>query len=402
MQELDDNFLAQFHEVLLRRSSFLKECTDNGLEITDDRLSFYEQLGLVRPMAVDEEEKFYSPFQLLRICVIERCIDRSLERTRFVRDENGHLAQELPFQINKTLDLNRDFILHQDDEFYRIVALLHHLEPFYCDTFSITTSLVNLGFDRRGYQDPSWLVEKRKSGIAKEIIAAQSLGIELIRQWQSHISSIVEDIDPLANWYHLLRNFGQQDRQKIKRLKGPAALARLFYRMEEILRGVIEDVTQEKVLNPYDIRDLRGGSWRIARDEQDQEIACSKCGKKPVWLRTLHARHQEKIMCQECTKDYFHDVDESQKSSGIRSNDPTGGRKTQSISTQTPLLCDNPGCKKILIKGLNEGFIVDETPSGLLAVDLEYGEMLIRIKCKSCGKVTMRDISIGWDTSPNS
>lgn len=408
MKTTNEAFLSKFHNALLSKSRFVKACIENGLEITELRLSFYEQEGLMCPIAVYEDETFYSPFQLFRIYILEDYVSRSLSKIHFIQNEDGVLIQKSPFEIKRVFDLNRDNILYRDEDFYRIVSILHHIQPFYSNPYTITSYLRELTLNPRDLEDPNWFVEKRRSGFIKEVIESHSVDAESIRFWQQRISSAAEDIDPLDRWYHLLRNLGPQDKQKLKWLHGSAKFAQFLYRMEEVLRGALEDLVKEKTLNPSDIRDLTGGSWRIAKDEKGEEIPCIKCGMKPVELRSLATRHQGSIMCRNCTREFFFEMDESQDEGTIRSRDPNGNRKPKYVEAQTPLICDNVMCgkdlskqvpRKTIAKCLNEGLVIDETRGGLLAIELLYGEMTLRIKCGACKHITMRDISIGWDTS---
>ena len=399
----NQSFLLGFGSVLKDAKSFSNLCEENGMILTKNYLPFYEQEGFLRPIAIDNDASFYSPFQIYRIYLLEHCIEYSLRNVRFSANKKGTLIQRSPIKIKRILDVNRDTFLHRDEEFYKLISFLHHAEPFYSESFSVTDYLVNMGFDLHSPDNDKWIRDKKKSGIGLELMELHSIDVDSLRWWQSNISMNAHNIDPLANWYHLPRNFGRQDKQKIKRLKGHATLAQTLYRMEEILRRVILDVAKEKIMNPLDITDGRGGSWRIARDEKGEEVACSVCHVKPVWLKTLHAQHQKDITCSDCTIDFFQALDAaaSKKDSAIHSSDPHGIRKEQKPSPpQTPLLCDNEKCRKILLKGLNEATIIDDTQSALLAIEVYYGEFLLRIKCKSCGSVTARDISIGWDTSP--
>lgn len=407
MKTLNKDFLDKFHKVLLERTKFIRVAAENGLAITEPRLSFYEQEEWMRPIAIHDNKKFYSLFQLFRIYTLEYFIDESLRRVDFARDESGKLFQATPLEIKQILDRNRKGILQYDDgddEFYNIINILHHLEPFYSRSLvSITDHLEELGFDANDPQASTWFRDKRDSGIAQEVLTAHPIELDTLRKWQRTIASRATNIDPLAEWYHFLRNFGSQDRQKLKRLKGFASLAQHFYGMEETLRGIIEDIWKEKILNPHDIKDLRGGSWRIAVNDNGEELPCNKCGTKPVKLHSAAARHQDNVLCQDCMSAYFREMDETTaiQTNGLHSA-PSEKHTSENISARTPLLCSNKMCGRLLLKGLNEGFILDSTLSGLLAVELIYGELVLRVKCKKCGEVTLRDISIGWDTSSGS
>jgi hypothetical protein len=70
---------------------------------------------------------------------------------------------------------------------------------------------------------------------------------------------IGNSIDPLKNWFMLLK---LMKRSAIKRLEGKALLAQDYYTLAYILSFFIHELTGEKMLDPDDMNDGRGGEWK--------------------------------------------------------------------------------------------------------------------------------------------
>lgn len=85
--------------------------------------------------------------------------------------------------------------------------------------------------------------------------------LEELKKLQKRTARDARWIDPLANWYSLIRFVSVDQRAK---LKGNALLAQTLYAMEEMLRLFYHDLTDERLFAPDESR-LGGGRISMAK-----------------------------------------------------------------------------------------------------------------------------------------
>ena len=100
----------------------------------------------------------------------------------------------------------------------------------------------------------------QKRIIPKEIVSALGLKAEEIKEYRGRIGSYGQHIDPLENWYDLIKYIKYAKRQK---LKGKALLAQDFYIISDMLALLLEDLTGEKQLETGSISDTMQGRGNV-------------------------------------------------------------------------------------------------------------------------------------------
>ena len=96
----------------------------------------------------------------------------------------------------------------------------------------------------------------QKRIIPKEIVSALGLEAKDIDYYRGSIGDYGLSIDPLENWYDLIKYIKYAERQK---LKGKALLAQDFYLISDMLALLLEDLTGEKPLETGSISDTMQG-----------------------------------------------------------------------------------------------------------------------------------------------
>lgn len=388
MQKQTDSAFKPLLSVLQSEKKFIETANKLGLTVSKDRLDYYKNIELLLPVYSHEGRDLFSPFQIYVLYLIEEILRRTLFREKNFDKAVSH---------KEALESNKEWIAERCDGFEALLPFLHRLEPLYFNNFTITEYLyAKLGVTPRIGKLPEgrWWNKLRESGLPTQEMDGLTLTVKELELWRDRIGGLAHDLDPMEKWYHLVQNIRLNNYQKMQQLKGSAALAQLLYRMEIILRGALSDITSKDYLNPHDVYDLSGGAWRQARNEKGHKRGCYMCGKIDVTARTLDARRQEYFLCNQCAEQHINDVFNSVKPKSNQ-NTQTGTR----ISPATPLMCSNPKCNKALLHDLHEATILDKTNFGILFVELNYGEMVVVVKCVTCGHTTRRDIEVGWDIS---
>ena len=96
----------------------------------------------------------------------------------------------------------------------------------------------------------------QKRSIPKEIVSALGLETEEIEDYRGLIGGYGRSIDPLNDWYDLIKYITYGKRQK---LKGKALLAQDFYLISDMLALLLEDLTGEKQLETGSLDDTMRG-----------------------------------------------------------------------------------------------------------------------------------------------
>lgn len=378
--------------VLLDEKRFLKLAKESGLTVEKERFLLYKNLGCISPVHSNEGIELYSPFQLYTLYLIEE----SMRRT-FSKVKTDQLTS-----VEKLVQHNREWITDRIAGMASVLVFAHRLEPVYFNHFTATEHFYRLiGVEPRFASIPTgdWTKKLRDAGVASDEMLKLGLTVDDIERWCAKLEWAAHDIDPVEKWYHLVQNIRKDDYQKIRQLKGSAALAQHLYRLEEILRGALGDITGKKYLNPHDSRDLSGGSWRIARTPgESSPILCKMCGKNEVEMKTLDSRRQTEFLCGPCLEQYISDLLEVsvKPTQGVYVSDPQKKAKLENIASRASWTCS--GCNKILLKSLHDSLGIDKGPMGLLIFEVPYGKLKLYKKCV-CGEVNRREIQTGFDLS---
>ncbi|KAF5437574.1 hypothetical protein C5S35_03365 [Candidatus Methanophagaceae archaeon] len=100
----------------------------------------------------------------------------------------------------------------------------------------------------------------QKRIIPKAIVGSLGLEAEEINDYRGLIGIHGLSIDPLKNWYDLIKYIHYDKRQK---LKGKALLAQDFYLISDMLALLLEDLTGEKPLETGSISDTMQGRGKV-------------------------------------------------------------------------------------------------------------------------------------------
>ncbi|CAD6491412.1 MAG: hypothetical protein CHKLHMKO_00120 [Candidatus Argoarchaeum ethanivorans] len=100
----------------------------------------------------------------------------------------------------------------------------------------------------------------QKKIIPKEIVIALGLETEKIKEHRGRIGIYGLSIDPLRDWYDLIKYINYDKRQK---LKGNALLAQDFYLISDMLALFLEDLTGEKQRETGSILDALEGRGKV-------------------------------------------------------------------------------------------------------------------------------------------
>lgn len=378
--------------VLLDESRFLKLAKESGLEVEKERFLLYKNLGCISPVHSNAGLEVYSPFQLYTLYLIEESLRRALSKVK---------TDQL-ISVEELVQHNREWITDRIAGMEAMLAFAHRLEPVYFNHFTATEYFYRLlGVQPRSANIPvdDWSKKLRDAEIASGEMAKLGLTVDELERWCAKLEWAAHDIDPVEKWYHLIQNIRKDDYQKIRQLKGSAALAQHLYRLEEILRGALGDITGKKYLNPHDSRDGSGGSWRIARlPGETDPVLCKVCTKNPVEMQSLDSRLQQEFVCRDCLRNYIEVLLDApvNPEKGKFSSEANKKPKLPNIPSQAPWLCK---CGKVLLKSLHDSLGIDNPPNGgLLIFEVPYGKLRLHRKCV-CGEVNRRDIQMGFDVS---
>ena len=100
----------------------------------------------------------------------------------------------------------------------------------------------------------------QKRIIPKAIVGSLGLEAEEIKRYRGLIGSHGLSIDPLKNWYDLIKYINYDKRQK---LKGKALLAQDFYLISDMLALLVKDLTGEKQRETGSISDTLQGHGKV-------------------------------------------------------------------------------------------------------------------------------------------
>jgi hypothetical protein len=100
----------------------------------------------------------------------------------------------------------------------------------------------------------------QKRIIPKEIVSALGLEVEGIKAYRHSVGGNGLYIDPLKEWYDLIKYIKYDKRQK---LKGKALLAQDFYLISDMLALLLKDLTGEKQLETGSISDTLQGRGKV-------------------------------------------------------------------------------------------------------------------------------------------
>ncbi len=94
----------------------------------------------------------------------------------------------------------------------------------------------------------------------KALIAGTGWSTDDVKNLYIHWAAQTQGVDPMDDWYLLVRNVPYEKRRK---LKGTALLAQDFYEIALILKAAYEGATGEQLPQVDDVTDAGGGEWKV-------------------------------------------------------------------------------------------------------------------------------------------
>jgi hypothetical protein len=195
--------------------------------------SYYESEG-------QRYVSFYHPYQSLLVKQIYRYVLRmplvALSPTCWIQDDARSLRNIQSWQ-EEVGERIRSF--RQSGKvmaFYKVLKLLLVLQEYYLP--GIRRRLVTSMGENQQWYDWRWQLN------LTEILENSELNIDELKKWQDHAALEAQRVDPLRDWYLLIRHASYEKKQK---LKGAPLLAQSFYEISEMLRHFIFDTTGEEL-----------------------------------------------------------------------------------------------------------------------------------------------------------
>jgi hypothetical protein len=295
---LDSDF-SQFS--VLTADDFERYCNERDILVDVGDLEYFDEVGLLSPIAwlrktaapQGSRQKYSGVFlgaEFLRRYMKNGML-RFPERGRFkpwIDYKDGYEFKELPlyhryqiFELSTFFQGTRMIMspqsIHEsmDTKFLaqwrdHLIKILSKHEP---ERSKKTALLVQLetpylpGYReqfQRGILDleslSKWNKWKEESFSVSEVLDRSGLSIDQVRDFRDTVAVWGQSVDPLEDWYMLVRLFTFEAR---RRLKGKAQLAQDYYEMAGLLNSFIHDLTGESARDPDDITDVGGGgSWK--------------------------------------------------------------------------------------------------------------------------------------------
>jgi hypothetical protein len=202
---------------------------------------------------------YYHPYQIYSLNSVLEAIEAKIRAlTRFnITPQND--ASVINFRKPGKNMGNRPEIMRKDskkDE--KFVELLLFIQNKYLPLVK-QPGYINITGDSPNNLYERWYDLKRKI-IPKEIVRALGLKTKDIDDYRGLIGSYGLFIDPLNDWYDLIKYINYDKRQK---LKGKALLAQDFYIISDMLALLLKDLTGEKQLETGSISDTMQGRGKV-------------------------------------------------------------------------------------------------------------------------------------------
>ena len=217
--------------------------------------NFYEKRERYREEVI---HSYYHPYQIYSLnSVLEAIEARIRALTRFnITPQNDasviNLRKPGKNMGNRPEIMRKDSKKDEKDE--KFVELLLFIQNKYLPLVK-QPGYINITGDSPNNLYERWYDLKRKI-IPKEIVSALGLKAEEIKDYRGLIGGYGLSIDPLNNWYDLVKYIKYAKRQK---LKGKALLAQDFYIISDMLALLLKDLTDEKQLETGSISDTMQG-----------------------------------------------------------------------------------------------------------------------------------------------
>lgn len=234
----------------------LKELYENGRVIDPRQKGFVPWNKFYEKRERYQEEIIHSYYHPYQIYFLKKILEVGLRLSPFNIPKND---DELVISIRKREEFMRADLERlrkeskKDEKFVELLLFIQNKylpiakQPGYISVTGDIHSFTNS--HERWYH-------LQKNIIPKEIVGTLGLEVEVIKEYRGLIGSYGRHIDPLKEWYDLIKYIKHDKRQK---LKGAALLAQDFYLISDMLALLLEDLTGEKQLETESISDTMQG-----------------------------------------------------------------------------------------------------------------------------------------------
>lgn len=198
---------------------------------------------------------YYHPYQIYNLMYVLNSTRIRVSSMILEKNENEILGVLKPYK--KYLDIRCEIIRKyskKDELFVELLLFIQNKylprvkQPGHIRIGNIYSPLDNNLFEK-------W-DELQKKIVPKEIFSSLGINIEKIKDFRRSIGGQGSFIDPLENWYDLIKYINYDKKQK---LKGKALLAQDFYIISDMLALFLEDLTGEKQLETGSLSDSMQG-----------------------------------------------------------------------------------------------------------------------------------------------
>ena len=189
---------------------------------------------------------FYHPYQSLLIKTIRSAHRNTTAETKYVLKKEGGFF----------LDIRQKNLFNQIAEYNKLINFLLSIQDIYLPPIRrIFRGKFANNIDQLFDQWFEW----KKSFNPKAVLERSELTIDEIKNWRLYFAGEARFIDPIVNWYVLVRHIKYSKRE---RLRGNALLAQDYYEIVDMLGRFLFDISGEQQLDADDIFDGRWGRWK--------------------------------------------------------------------------------------------------------------------------------------------
>lgn len=230
----------------------------SGVSNTTDLKELYENNHVIDPSqnGFVPWRTYYHPYQIYSLNSVLESRSRAL--TRFnITPQNDELVVNIR-KPEKNMDKRPEIMRKKSKKDEKFVELLLFIQNKYLPLVK-QPGYINITGDLPNNLDERWY-DLQKKIIPKEIVSALGLKAKDIDDYRGSIGGYGLSIDPLNDWYDLIKYIRYDKRQK---LKGKALLAQDFYIISDMLALLLEDLTGEKQLETGSISDTMQGRGKV-------------------------------------------------------------------------------------------------------------------------------------------
>lgn len=275
---------------------FIEYCNDRNLKVREENLEYLEKEGIFRPL-MRVRDYYVNNTSELKELYQQGYVDDPCQRDfvpweKFYKEKDGDLQKFIhtyyhPYQIyflkqilnikliftsfsfpQKDDELLRNIreweeflkkyldILRNDSKQNKFVELLLFIQNKYLPFVKQPGRIMIIRNICDSLNNNEKLNNIEEKILPKEIAKFLGLEVEDINKYREAVGGQGLSIDPLANWYDLVKYTDYDKRQK---LKGNALLAQDFYLISDMLALFLEDLTDKKPLETGSLHDSMRG-----------------------------------------------------------------------------------------------------------------------------------------------